>query len=181
VIDSTLGTEVEMTAPNGSPITAILDKGECAYHSRFALVETPDGAYTVEREVAESEFFYEDAKPSTRHGRRLYLAEDGNSYTLDQLTITDAYGTQRHVTPILELAPQSDTEYLRRRVHDALQAAGSPDIDTRAFALGTYLAEGLPPEQATALANATKREHDTIQIDTRDASIPWPAPRPLNS
>lgn len=181
MIDSTLGTEVEMTAPNGSPITAILDKGECAYYSRFALVETPEGAYTVERDVAETEFFFEDAKPSTRHGRRLYLAEDGNSYTLDQLTITDAYGTQKQVTPKPELARRSDTEYLRMRVQDALQAAGNPDVDTRAFALGTYLAEGLPPEQAVALANATKRENDTIQIDTRDASIPWPTPSHVNA
>src|SRR5690606_9748488 len=71
VIHENLGTEVEMFAPNGSRITAILDKGECAYHSRFALVETPDGAYTVEREIHESQFFDEDAGPSLRLGRRL--------------------------------------------------------------------------------------------------------------
>lgn len=177
---SQTGTAVEMFAPNGSRITAILDKGECAYHADFGLVETPEGAYTVEHEMHESEFFAEDASPSTRNGRRLYLSEDGNSYTLDQLTILDPHGQQMQVKALPQLAPKGDAEYLRLRVQDALEAAGNPQLDLRAFALGTYLAEGLPPEQALPLANATKREDDTIQIDTRDAAIPWRQPLPTD-
>lgn len=180
MIDSTFGTEVEMTAPNGSPIVATLDKGETAYYGQFALVETPEGAYTVEREVDSTEFFFEDARPSTRNGRRLYLAEDGNSYTLDQLTITDANGQEKHIKALPELAPAGDAEYLRRRVQDELESVGGPQLDVRAFALGIYLSEGLPPEQALPLSNATKRESDTIQLDIRDAAIPWRQPLPTD-
>lgn len=180
MIHENLGTEVEMFAPNGSRITAILDKGECAYHSRFALVETPDGAYTVEREIHESQFFDEDASASLRLGRRLYLGEDGESYTLDQLSIIDAYGNEKRVTALPHLAAQGETEYYRLRVQEALRAAGDARLDIRAFALATYLAEGLPPEQAIPLANATKREDDTVHIDTRDPNIPWREPLPID-
>lgn len=180
MIHPTAGVEVKMHAPNGSPIVASLDKGDNAYYGQFALVETPAGAYTVERDVDQTEFLFYDARPSTRNGRRLYLAEDGKEYTLDELTITDANGQEKHVTPIPELAPKSDVEHLDQLVHDALAAAGRSQLDIRAFALGIYLAEGLPPEQALPLANATKREGDTIQIDIRDAAIPWRQPLPTD-
>lgn len=180
MIHPTAGVEVEMRAPNGSPIVATLDRGDTAYYGQFALVETPAGAYTVERDVYETEFLLGSARPSTRRGRRLYLSEDDRTYTLDQLTISDANGHQKRVTPILELAPQSDVEDLRWRVQEALTAAGSPQLDIRAFALGIYLGQGLPPEQALPLANATKREDDTVHIDARDASIPWRQPLPTD-
>ena len=180
MIHPTAGADVQMLAPNNSPIVATLDRGETAYFGSFALVETPDGAYTVERDVDTTEFFFEDAQPSTLYGRRLYLAEDGNKYTLDELTIIDANGQTKRVTALPELAPRGDAEYLRRRVQDALEAIGQPQLDLHAFALGIYLSEGLPPEQALPLAKATKREHDTIQLDTRDAAIPWRQPLPTD-
>jgi len=177
MLDQTLGAEVHLTAPDGSPVTAILDRGECAYHARFALVETPRGAYTVEREIHSSEFFYEDAEPSLKLGRRLYLAENGKCYTLDQLTITDAYGSARRVTARPELIPRSYVERYRRRVQDALRAAPENDIDVRAFALGVYLGDQLAPEQAVPLANATTRDEDgEVHIDLNAPDIPWPEP-----
>ena len=179
------GADVQMLAPNGSPIVAALDEGETAYYGQFALVETPAGAYTVERDVDTTEFLLESARPSTRNGRRLYLSEDGNSYTLDELTITDTNGQTKHVTALPELAPKGDAEYLRRCVQDALEAIGWPRLDVYSFALGIYLGEGLPPEQALPLAKATKREHDAIlldiiRIDIRDAAIPWRQPLPTD-
>ena len=170
--------DVTLTAPNGSMIRGILDTTETVHNSTFVLEETPDGPRIRHGEIHDSETFIEDARAATHNGKPLFLGEDGETYTLDDLTMEDLDGNELPTPQYRLLARPHDLRWYLQTLTRTLADLSIDTIDLHSFSLASFLTNGMPPEQAIPLAERVRIQDGACILRLENATVPWPAVQP---